>query len=285
MCAYRHFRHGKSSFWDFYHLTNAFENDVVTSWFAPEHNPISYHLLKQAALFWGRAAFREDIPEGDECDMLKREDLEIFGELTRELCYYTKPPVIPDWKWLLDNIKEQIFGFGAKNIIVDAWNKVKLDGSGKVAIDSALAEITDFCGLNNVQIHVIVHPVKMYAEQGKKQPMAGLDHCSGSGDFRNQTHNGSTTYLDKFEGEIDENGRPKAWMTTVMGLKLKMKFQGYSGKRMDFAMDRPTGRFHYYHGQRDRRFMLDLKTNGNKAQQGFSSNDFDMIDSNAPQPF
>ena len=114
----------------------------------------------------------------------------------------------------------------ALTFLFDAFNKIDFDKSNEselTKIKTLLTHLTMFAQMNNVILFLVVHPTKMRKNDAGIYDVPTLYDCSGSADFRNQTHDGFTIYRhfkDISERDIDEND---VEFTTQ---KVKMKFQG-----------------------------------------------------------
>ena len=226
--------HGKSSFVDWYALNLVNDYDYKVSIYSPEHNPLQLYNSKYASLtigkpFWGNG---------------RMSDTEVlsYTEWSQEKLYFTtaEDKITPDWDWLLEKFKEQMFNYGINIFIIDAWNKVLMPKgmNGKDAIDQVLTRITTFCIQNNVHIFLVAHPTKMKKdEKTGKYEIPDLYSVSGSADFRNQTHNGLCVYREF--GNDNEEG-----YTMVYNLKTKYDFQGTITAGCKFNWNNNNRRFY-----------------------------------------
>lgn len=206
--------HGKSSVIDDYVISLVNDLNLKASWFSPEHNPKGIHQSSFARKvigkkFWGEGRMTED-------------ELDKYIKWANEKLYITtQDDDIPTWDWLFDRMKEQVLIYGINIFVIDAFNKVILSKGGKEEIDLVLTKLTSFCIRHNVQIFLIVHPTKMRKnEKTGKYEIPTLYDCSGSSDFRNQTHNGITIYR-----EFPEVGVTTGY-TVFINTKTKFDFQG-----------------------------------------------------------
>jgi len=226
--------HGKSSFVDWYCLNLVKDYDFKLSIFSPEHNPLGLYNSKYTTLaigkpFWG-------------ANRMSETDIYDYTEWSKERLYYTtsEDTITPDWDWLLEKFKEQMYTYGINIFIIDAWNKVLMPKGmrGKEAIDEILTRITSFCIQNNVHIFLVAHPTKMKKdEKTGKYEVPDLYSVSGSSDFRNQTHNGLCVYRDF--GNNNEDG-----FTSIFNLKTKYDFQGTIGAFTKFNWNNNNRRFY-----------------------------------------
>ena len=101
----------------------------------------------------------------------------------------------PTWNWLIEKIQEQ-FIYGVDIFVIDAFNKLEYDGSkdSDLVELKVLTQLTMFAQMNNVIIFLVVHPTKMQKSERGIYNVPTLYDCSGSADFRNQTHDGFTIY-------------------------------------------------------------------------------------------
>lgn len=226
--------HGKSSFVDWYALNLVKDYEYKLSIFSPEHNPLGLYNSKYTTLaigkpFWG-------------ANRMSEKDVYDYTEWSREKLYFTtaEDTIAPDWDWLLEKFKEQMFTYGINIFIIDAWNKVLMPKGmrGKDAIDEILTRVTSFCTQHNVHIFLVAHPTKMKKnEKTDKFEIPDLYDVSGSADFRNQTHNGLCVY--RHFGDNNEDS-----YTSVFNLKTKYDFQGTIGAFTKFNWNNNNRRFY-----------------------------------------
>lgn len=227
--------HGKSSFVDWYALNLVNDYDYKLSIFSPEHNPLNLYNSKFASLTIGKR-FNEGTNRMSESELLE------YIEWSKEKIYYTtaEDKVSPNWDWLLEKFKEQMFTYGINLFIIDAWNKVLMPKGmgGKEGIDAILTRLTAFCIQNNVHIFLVAHPTKMKKqEKSDNYEIPDLYDVSGSSDFKNQTHNGLCVYRE-FKNEVSDG------CTLVVNLKTKFDFQGEIGGFAKFNWNGLNRRFY-----------------------------------------
>lgn len=237
--------HGKSSFVDWYALNLVNDYDYKLSIYSPEHNPLGLYNSKYASLSIGKPFFGKE----------RMSDLELYEytEWAKEKLYYTtnEEHNTPDWDWLLEKFKEQMFTYGINIFIIDAFNKVLMPKGyqGKDGIDQILTRITTFCVQYNVHIFLVAHPTKMRKNDKSGQyEIPDLYSVSGSSDFRNQTHNGLSVYR-VFDTEIEQG------YTLVVNLKTKYDFQGRMTSQTKFNWNKNNRRF-YVDGCTDSDYSL-----------------------------
>lgn len=240
--------HGKSSFVDWYVLNLVHEFEMKASIFSPEHSPLELFMSKHIRLAIGKPFFGKD--------KVSENDIFRFVEWSKEKLYYTtqEQSKTPDWDWLMEKMKDQMFTYGINFFVIDAWNKVQMPKglSGKDGIDQTLTRLTSFCQTYNVHIFLIAHPTKMKKlEKTGKYEMPTLYDVSGSADFKNQTHNGFTIYREF----ADENSEG---FTTFSVQKIKFDFQGEIGCDFKFNYHLPTGRY-YVDGSNPANFDLTIQ--------------------------
>ncbi len=230
--------HGKSSYAEWYILNLIKDYKMKASFFSPEHSPMELHQTNFIQKAIGKN-FWKDYPD---CRRIEESDIKRYKEYFNEKLYITTAENgnFPTWDWLFDKFKEQMYSYGVDIFVIDAFNKLQLpNGNNLQEINKVLSKLTMFAQMNNVVIFLVVHPTKMKKNENNIYDMPTLYDCSGSADFRNQTHDGLCVYR-YFEDE--ENG--KEGYTTVINLKTKLSFQGEIGKTIDYDYHRPTGRYY-----------------------------------------
>lgn len=224
--------HGKSTFIEWYLLNLIEEYGMKASFFSPEHRPIELHLSTFARLAVGKPFFGEGA--------MTEVDIERFSKWSNDKIYFSSPDDgdAPDWDWVLDTFKAQMYAYGIDIFVVDAFNKVLLPkGSNKKdSIDDVLTRLTTFSQANNVLFVLVAHPTKMQKKENGLYDVPSLYDVSGSADFRNQTHDGLCVYRH-FGNDISEG------FNEIINLKTKYTFQGEIGAKTQFDYDVTTGRF------------------------------------------
>jgi twinkle protein len=173
---------------------------------------------------------------------------------------------MPNWSWILEKFKEQMFIYGVDMFVIDAFNKVEFDKSSDSELSKikrVLTKLTMFAQMNNVIIFLVVHPTKMRKKDNGDYEMPTLYDCSGSADFRNQTHDGFTVYRHFEEDQsisIDKND------VDFVVQKVKMKFQGEMNGLERFRFDVVSGRY-YSKDQSPPTFVFDKENETLPNQQ------------------
>jgi twinkle protein len=232
---------GKSNFIEDYVLNLISDYDYLrASFFSPEHLPMRKHheVLSEKVVGkkFGISKFAERMNEAE---------LEKYKEWSKDKIYLTAPDKgeLVDWDWLLERFKEQCFKYGCNIFIIDAFNKVKRkNGESLAEIGEILARLTAFVQSYDVHVFLIAHPTKMRKVEGSdKYEIPDLYSVKGSGDFRDQTHNGLAVHRDYETGQV-----------IVKNLKAKFKNQGSGniGQMVTFSYDLENGR--YYNGTPNR---------------------------------
>lgn len=240
--------HGKSNFMEWYLLNVIAEYDMKMSMYSPEHSPYELHQTNFIQKFYGKPFFSDK--EG--IKKVTEQEIEKFIEWADEKIYISCPEKqkTPDWDWILETFKEQVYAYGVDIFLIDAFNKVILSGTGsqKEKIDDALTRLTAFAQQNNVAIFLVAHPTKMKKNEDGIYECPTLYDVAGSADFRNQTHNGNSIYRNFGEDEY----------TKFVNLKTKFSFQGEIGSEVQFKYDVVSGRYYDYMGSCSREPLVDL---------------------------
>ena len=236
--------HGKSTFTEFYAMNLIKDYGMKVSFFSPEHSPMQMHQANFIQRAIGKPFFKMN---GEE--RVTKEDIARYKEWANERLYLTSPSGTdkPTWTWLFEKFKEQLFSFGIDVFVIDAFNKLLFEkgSGGKEAIDQVLTELTAFAQSNNVIIFLIAHPTKMKKEDNGQYAIPTLYDCSGSSDFRNQTHDGFAVHRF-FDSEVEQG------YTKFVNLKTKFGFQGKIGESVDLYFNPVTGRYFPKGFQQDR---------------------------------
>ena len=209
---------GKSNFIEWYILSliKTYDN-LKATYYSPEHFPLKKHHEIMAEKVIGKSFSKNEF--GNE--RATRAEVEKYIDWSSDKIYLTMPDngKTPDWKWILERWEEQCFKYGCNIFVVDAFNKVKMNNRESTAqISDVLADITMFCQRYNVHVFLIAHPRKMTKKDDGSYEVPDLYDVKGSGDFRDQTHNGLVVH------RTYNNENPSEVM--VKNLKAKFKNQG-----------------------------------------------------------
>jgi twinkle protein len=234
--------HGKSNFTEWYVMNLMRDYNMKASFFSPEHSPMALHQTQFIEKFYGRNFW------GDTHNRkrITKQEVQRYVEWANERLYITAPDdgEFPTWSWLLEKFKEQMFIYGVDIFVIDAFNKLEYDKSNDSElsrIKKVLTKLTMFAQMNNVIIFLVVHPRKMVKKDNEDYDVPTLYDCSGSADFRNQTHDGFTIYRHFTANDkdgIDIND------VELVVQKVKMKFQGEINALERFRFDSASGRYY-----------------------------------------
>lgn len=246
--------HGKSNFVEWYVMNLMKDYDMKASFFSPEHHPMALHQTTFIEKFFGKNFFMDN--EG--LPRISKKEIDIYKDWAQERLYITAPEKgkFPTWNWLIEKFKEQMFIYGVDIFVIDAFNKLEYDGSKDSElsrIKRVLTQLTMFAQMNNVIIFLVVHPTKMQKSEQGIYNVPTLYDCSGSADFRNQTHDGFTIYRH-FESVNDGHFDIDKNQVEFITQKVKMKFQGEMAGRVIFNYHVPSGR--YFVGNRPPSFIF-----------------------------
>ena len=208
--------HGKSNFIEDYVINIIHDYKYKASFYSPEHFPMKLHHGVLAEKVIGKPfehAFRDN-------PRMTKEDIDTYIKWSKDKIYITYPEKgeTVNWKWLLDKFKEQLFRYGIDIFVIDAFNKVKRNKPDSLGeINDVLSDLCQFAQAYNVHVFLIAHPVKMQKDNKTGLYAAPtLYDVKGSGDFRDQAHNGLCVY------RYFDNAQSEGF-TEVINLKTKFK--------------------------------------------------------------
>ncbi|WP_069676996.1 toprim domain-containing protein [Formosa sp. Hel1_33_131] len=252
--------HGKSNFIEDYVINIIHDYKYKASFYSPEHFPMKLHHGVLAEKVIGKPfehAFRDN-------PRMTKEDIDTYIKWSKDKIYITYPEKgeTVNWKWLLDKFKEQLFRYGIDIFVIDAFNKVKRNKPDSLGeINDVLSDLCQFAQAYNVHVFLIAHPVKMQKDNKTGLYAAPtLYDVKGSGDFRDQAHNGLCVY------RYFDNGS-KDGFTEVINLKTKFKNQGKITGSAYFKYDYTNGRYYDKNGVPDRLNLFDEKRKEIQATQ------------------
>lgn len=245
--------HGKSNFVEWYVLNLINEHGLKASFYSPEHLPMKLHHAYLAEKVIGKP-FQNDRKESKR---MTAEELAGYVDWAKDKIYLTAPDggTAPDWAWIMQTFKEQVFSYGIDIFVIDAFNKVKRNTDSIKEISEILSEISLFCQYHGVSVFLIAHPTKMKKGDQGKHEVPTLYDIKGSGDFADQAHNGAVVYrhygMDDFDSYIE-----------FQPLKLKFRHQGtiQNENTVQFKYNYVNGRFYDRFGFPDYDTILKEKT-------------------------
>ena len=243
--------HGKSNFIEDYVLNLVNDYNYKASFYSPEHLPMKRHqsVLSEKVIGKPFSTNYHNNPR------MSWPDLEKYIEWSSDRVYLTHPEngESVTWKWLLNKFKEQLFKFGIDIFVIDAFNKVRRKKPDSLAeINDVLTDLCLFAQANNVQIFLVAHPTKMQKKEDGAYRVPTLYDVKGSGDFRDQAHNGLCVYRHFGDKEMGIEG-----YTEVYNLKTKFKHQGEIMASTKFKYDKSNSRYYDYNGLPDRFSFFD----------------------------
>ena len=122
--------------------------------------------------------------------------------------------------------------------VVDAFNKVKMDNRESTAqISGLLSDITMFCQTHNVHVFLIAHPRKMGKDDDGNDIMPDLYDVKGSGDFRDQAHNGLCVH------RLYDTDDKRALLIKNLKTKFKNQGSGNIGNTVSVKFNVKNGRY------------------------------------------
>jgi twinkle protein len=151
--------HGKSTFLEWYILNLLAENDLKCSFFSPEHQPLALHQSNFIQKFYGKSFWNSN-----NLAKVTKTEIEDYINWANEKIYHTCPEKnqTPDWDFIYETFKEQVYGYGIDMFVIDAFNKVSLGGGNKIDnIGDVLTNLTSLAQTHNCIIFLVAHPTKM----------------------------------------------------------------------------------------------------------------------------
>lgn len=193
--------HGKSNFTEYI----AMRLNVFSKWkigvFSPEHYPMSIMFQRLAKLYIGKPFFN-----GSKHQRMNANELQHAKKHIGENFYFVRPK---DENFsldvILDSAKGLVLRYGIKMFIIDPWNTITHDRSGKSETDYtevALNKINDFKQKYGVHVVVVAHPAKMSKDDSDVWKIPNLYSISGSAHWFNKCDNGIIVYRDYDRNEV-----------------------------------------------------------------------------------
>jgi len=239
--------HGKSNFIEDY-VVNLVADGLKASFFSPEHLPMAKHQSVLCTKVMGKPFAGDYHGANDFVPRLTKVELDEYIDWSKDKIHLIMPEngETATWDYLFKKFKEQMFQYGVDILVIDAWNKVKMNKPGDLGeINQILADLTSFAQGYGVSVLLIAHPRKMNKKENGLVEMPDLYDVKGSGDFRDQTHNGLCVY--RYFGDENEPARVE-----VTNLKTKFQQQGEIFATASFSFDFPTQRYYPFGGKPNR---------------------------------
>lgn len=246
--------HGKSNFVEDYVINLVNDLDLKASFFSPEHFPLKLHQGVLAEKVIGKS-----FNASQHYARMTKTELMEYINWSKDKIYLTYPEKgeVVNWQWLFDKFKEQMFRYGVDIFVIDAFNKVKRKNPDSLGeINDILSQLTIFAQAHNIHIFLIAHPTKMKKREDGTYECPTLYDVKGSGDFRDQTHNGFAVYR-YFPGQ--DNG--VSGYVEVTNLKTKFKHQGEIGEIARFDFDPQNNRYRAKDLPLDRKSLINVRPN------------------------
>lgn len=138
---------------------------------------------------------------------------------------------------VLKKTRELIFRFGIKVLVIDPYNKVRLEGKYSDANDYTreyLAKIDEFCKKHDILIFLVAHPVKPSNDE-RKTYEPDFYSIKGGGEFYDMSPHGLLVHRD-YENE----------MVKVKVLKVKFAHLGENNEHCWVSWNKRNGRYTDY---------------------------------------
>tara|TARA_B100001287_G_scaffold24003_2_gene17490 strand:+ start:8539 stop:10362 length:1824 start_codon:yes stop_codon:yes gene_type:complete len=237
--------HGKSNFIEWYVMNLINDHDMKASFFSPEHHPLALHQSIFMEKYIGKSFWKSE-----NSHRMNKSEMNQYKEWANEKLYLTSAEdgKNPNWDWLLEKFKEQVFVYGVDIFVIDAFNKLEYNNKNQNELQSireVLTKLTIFAQLNNVIVFLIAHPRKMTRDANGIYQMPGLYDISGSSDFRNICHCGAVVYrhFQSIHNSVTGQDIEKD-QVEFKTQKVKFKYQGEIGQSVVFKFDIASGRYY-----------------------------------------
>ena len=138
---------------------------------------------------------------------------------------------------VLKKTRELIFRFGIKVLVIDPYNKVRLEGKYSDTNDYTreyLARIDEFCKKHDILIFIVAHPVKP-SNEDRKTYEPDFYSIKGGGEFYDMSPHGILVHRD-YENE----------MVKIKVLKVKFAHLGDNNAHCWTSWNRDNGRYTDY---------------------------------------
>ena len=186
---------------------------------------------------------------------MTKTELDQFKTWSEDKVFFTMPEQGEKvtWDYLFEKFKEQMFKFGIDFFVVDAFNKVRRkDPESRAEIEDTLMRLTQFVQDYNVHLFLVAHPTKMKKKEDGTYSKPTLYDVKGTGDFRDQAHNGLCVY--RYFDTVEQSG-----YTQVTNLKTKFSHQGNIGADVNFDYDVTCNRYRCHGAHLDRSSYISVE--------------------------
>lgn len=242
---------GKSNWLEWYVLNLMKVHSLRTSFYSPEHLPMEVHHAALSEKVIGKPFYGATY----DAERMTPHERRLYSEWSSDKLFLTTPEngLIPDWDWIFERFKEQMFRYNIDIFVIDAFNKIKRKNSDSIGeISEILARLTLFAQTHEALVFLVAHPRKMNKGNDGLFEIPTLYDIKGSSEFYDQPHNGICVH--RYYGEN---------YTKVIPQKIKFKHQGVANKEVLFQYCVPNGRYYPFNGRKDFLSMIEDKTNAN----------------------
>lgn len=191
--------HGKTTFLDFLLLQYMKRHDWHIIIFSPEQYPPTRHAAVLAAQLVGKPMPSQwrDV----QGVMSEREAVEAIGWVSRHVTFLDPEGATVDELLRLAGIVAA--RTGAKGLVLDPWNEIAHDRSfmsETLYTGDVLRRFKTFARQHGLHVWLVAHPTKL-PRQSPDDPeiVPGLEHISGSNNFRNKADMGLTVWRDIYD--------------------------------------------------------------------------------------
>ena len=125
---------------------------------------------------------------------------------------------------------------GIKCLVIDPYNKVKMNGANSMSIPDAtmeyLTRIEAFAKKHDVLVIVVAHPTKMYKKEDGTLDEPNMYNIKGGGEWYDASYHGLLVHRDYTKGTVK-----------VKVLKVKFQNLGENQAEAHFKWDKISGNY------------------------------------------
>lgn len=241
------------------------------AYFSPENAPLAYHASKLVEKFTGKKFDKQHLGYGEYRQVKEHLEKDFF---------FISPASDFKLDTILDKAKSLVRRKGIKALVIDPYNRLESQATGRVSetlyISETLDKLTTFAQQNDLLIILMAHPTKLPKNKDGIIEAPTLYDISGSANFYNKADFGIVVHRDKINNIVE-----------VHVLKVKFRHLGQPGIAL-FKYNINNGRYVPYTNG----FNIDWDNSNHlheeskrQAEEMEESSRFDFLNAELRSPF
>ncbi|MBX3583671.1 MAG: toprim domain-containing protein [Rhizobiaceae bacterium] len=186
--------HGKSRVIDQIIVQTARLRDEKWALFSPETGN-GNHIADLCEIWVGAPFFDGPTPR-----MSSRDVSDAMAWLNERVFMLGAVEHTPSIDWLLERARAAVIRHGVSNIVIDPYNELEASRPDKLTetefVSQLISKCKKFASHHGCTVWMVIHPTKLKAPDGGREPVPGLYDLAGSAHWRNKADAGLVVYRD-----------------------------------------------------------------------------------------